>query len=86
MSSTLSAAQPRIAARATDDDSSVGTSLPEVPVGEDEFVELDEEGNHERMDLVQRELEPFLDTTPVGSDEFTGMNTRRTGSLLAEPA
>jgi ectoine hydroxylase-related dioxygenase (phytanoyl-CoA dioxygenase family) len=37
----------------------------------------------ERMDLVQRELEPFLDTTPVGSDEFTGMNTRRTGSLLA---
>jgi ectoine hydroxylase-related dioxygenase (phytanoyl-CoA dioxygenase family) len=37
----------------------------------------------EQLDLVQTELEPFLSTTPVGGDEFTGRNTRRTGSLLA---
>jgi ectoine hydroxylase-related dioxygenase (phytanoyl-CoA dioxygenase family) len=37
----------------------------------------------EQMDLIQAELEPFLETTAVGGDEFTGHNTRRTGSLLA---
>ena len=35
------------------------------------------------MDRIQTELEPFMGTTPVGGDEFTGLNTRRTGSLLA---
>ena len=38
------------------------------------------------VDLVERieaDLEPFLDATPAGGDEFTGFNTRRTGSLLA---
>jgi ectoine hydroxylase-related dioxygenase (phytanoyl-CoA dioxygenase family) len=37
----------------------------------------------EDMDRVEAELEPFLDATPAGGDEFTGFNTRRTGSLLA---
>ncbi len=37
----------------------------------------------EQMDLVQAELEPFLDATSLGGDDFTGRNTRRTGSLLA---
>jgi ectoine hydroxylase-related dioxygenase (phytanoyl-CoA dioxygenase family) len=37
----------------------------------------------EQMDRIAAELEPFLGTTPVGGDEFTGLNTRRTGSLLA---
>jgi ectoine hydroxylase-related dioxygenase (phytanoyl-CoA dioxygenase family) len=32
---------------------------------------------------VAAELEPFLAATPAGGDEFTGFNTRRTGSLLA---
>jgi ectoine hydroxylase-related dioxygenase (phytanoyl-CoA dioxygenase family) len=36
-----------------------------------------------QMDRIRAELEPFLDTTPVGGDEFTGLRTRRTGSLLA---
>lgn len=36
-----------------------------------------------QMDRIRDELEPYLGTTPVGGDEFTGLNTRRTGSLLA---
>ncbi len=35
------------------------------------------------MDRIEADLEPFLDATPAGGDEFTGFNTRRTGSLLA---
>ncbi len=37
----------------------------------------------ELMDAIAAELEPFLGETPLGGDEFTGFNTRRTGSLLA---
>jgi ectoine hydroxylase-related dioxygenase (phytanoyl-CoA dioxygenase family) len=37
----------------------------------------------ELMDGIQADLEPFLGATPPGGDEFTGFNTRRTGSLLA---
>ncbi len=35
------------------------------------------------LESIEHELEPFLDETPVGGDEFTGVHTRRTGSLLA---
>jgi ectoine hydroxylase-related dioxygenase (phytanoyl-CoA dioxygenase family) len=37
----------------------------------------------ELMNRIEADLEPFLDATPAGGDEFTGFNTRRTGSLLA---
>ena len=37
----------------------------------------------ELLDRIEADLEPFLDATPAGGDEFTGFNTRRTGSLLA---
>jgi ectoine hydroxylase-related dioxygenase (phytanoyl-CoA dioxygenase family) len=37
----------------------------------------------EHLDVMEAELEPHLAATPVGGDEFTGLNTRRTGSLLA---
>jgi ectoine hydroxylase-related dioxygenase (phytanoyl-CoA dioxygenase family) len=37
----------------------------------------------ELMDRIEEELAPYLAATPAGADEFTGMNTRRTGSLLA---
>jgi ectoine hydroxylase-related dioxygenase (phytanoyl-CoA dioxygenase family) len=37
----------------------------------------------DQIELVASELEPFLEATPAGGDEFTGFNTRRTGSLLA---
>jgi ectoine hydroxylase-related dioxygenase (phytanoyl-CoA dioxygenase family) len=35
------------------------------------------------IDRIEADLAPFLDATPAGADEFTGLNTRRTGSLLA---
>jgi len=37
----------------------------------------------EQMDRIQTDLEPHLAATAAGGDEFTGFNTRRTGSLLA---
>jgi ectoine hydroxylase-related dioxygenase (phytanoyl-CoA dioxygenase family) len=38
------------------------------------------------LDDVERELDPYIEETPGGADEFTGLNTRRTGSLLARSA
>ena len=35
------------------------------------------------MDAVYDELAPHIDATPAGPDEFSGFNTRRTGSLIA---
>jgi len=37
----------------------------------------------ELCDRVEAELAPWSARTPVGGDEFTGRNTRRTGALLA---
>lgn len=37
----------------------------------------------ERMDRVRHELQPYLDATPFGPDDFTGRRTRRTGALIA---
>ncbi len=37
----------------------------------------------ELCDRVAAELEPWIDRTPTGGDNFTGRNTRRTGALLA---
>src|SRR3954465_3314996 len=34
-------------------------------------------------DGVERDLDPFVAATAVGADEFTGLNPRRTGALLA---
>ncbi|HUI48296.1 MAG TPA: phytanoyl-CoA dioxygenase family protein [Acidimicrobiia bacterium] len=36
-----------------------------------------------QIDRLADDLEPFLAATAAGADEFTGLNTRRTGSLLA---
>jgi ectoine hydroxylase-related dioxygenase (phytanoyl-CoA dioxygenase family) len=33
-------------------------------------------------DAIAKQLEPWLELTPFGADEFTGVNTRRTGGLL----
>lgn len=32
---------------------------------------------------VRRELQPYLDATPMGPDAFTGRRTKRTGALIA---
>jgi ectoine hydroxylase-related dioxygenase (phytanoyl-CoA dioxygenase family) len=36
-----------------------------------------------QIDAIAAELAPYLTATAPGADEFTGRNTRRTGSLLA---
>jgi ectoine hydroxylase-related dioxygenase (phytanoyl-CoA dioxygenase family) len=33
-------------------------------------------------DLIAEQLAPWLELTPLGADDFTGLNTRRTGGLL----
>ena len=35
------------------------------------------------LDRARAELKPYLDATPVGPDDFSGRNTRRTGGLIA---
>jgi hypothetical protein len=35
------------------------------------------------LDDIEGELRPFLDATPIGPDQFSGIRTRRTGSLIA---
>jgi ectoine hydroxylase-related dioxygenase (phytanoyl-CoA dioxygenase family) len=37
----------------------------------------------EQLAAALRELEPWLDATPIGADEFAGKRTRRTGGLIA---
>lgn len=37
----------------------------------------------ELCDRVAGELEPWIERTPTGGDDFTGRSTRRTGALLA---
>jgi ectoine hydroxylase-related dioxygenase (phytanoyl-CoA dioxygenase family) len=38
---------------------------------------------HAQLDRARAELRPYLDATPVGPDDFSGRNTRRTGGLIA---
>lgn len=35
-----------------------------------------------QCDTLHAELQPWLDTTPLGADAFSGVTTRRTGALL----
>src|SRR5262249_26231459 len=38
------------------------------------------------LDRAQAELQPYLDVTPLGPDDFAGRRTRRTGGLIARSA
>ena len=38
------------------------------------------------LDRARAELQPHLDTTPLGPDDFAGRRTRRTGGLVARSA
>lgn len=49
----------------------------------DGCVVVDDLAPPELLDRFQAEIEPHLATTAVGRDEFTGLNTRRTGALIA---
>ncbi len=39
--------------------------------------------SNEFMDRVAEEMDPYIDLTPLGRDEFVGKKTRRTGSMIA---
>jgi len=38
---------------------------------------------HDVLDQARAELQPYLEATPVGPDDFSGRRTRRTGGLIA---
>ncbi len=49
----------------------------------DGAVIVDRLASEEMMDRARAELQPYLDATPVGVDEFSGFQTKRTGALIA---
>jgi ectoine hydroxylase-related dioxygenase (phytanoyl-CoA dioxygenase family) len=50
---------------------------------EDGYVIVDNLVGTDQMDRIAAELEPYIDSTPVGGDNFLGTKTRRTGRLIA---
>ncbi len=52
-------------------------------LAEDGVVVVDDLVPPSVMDQVRQELAPFIEKTPVGTDDFTGRRTRRTGGLIA---
>jgi len=43
---------------------------------------VDELANVELIDRITDEMQPYVDATPIGSDDFSGRTTRRTGGLI----
>jgi len=64
-------------------DASAGLDDVETALREAGCVVVERLAPVELMDRIEDELAPYLAATPAGADEFTGLNTRRTGSLLA---
>ncbi|MHB1445118.1 MAG: hypothetical protein ACYCTI_10250 [Acidimicrobiales bacterium] len=54
-------------------------------LGRDGAVMVDGLAGHELLDRIEAELAPSLAATPMGPDDFSGRNTRRTGALVARP-
>ncbi len=52
-------------------------------VKEEGAVVVDRVAAPDLMDDIEDELRPYLDATPLGADDFGGLLTRRTGSLIA---
>ena len=46
-------------------------------------VVIDNLISHQTVDSILGELEPYRKSTPLGEDDFDGLNTRRIGSLVA---
>lgn len=55
-------------------------------LGSDGAVVVDRLVAAETMDRAREELQPYLEATPPGIDEFSGFDTRRTGALVARSA
>ncbi|NND73840.1 MAG: phytanoyl-CoA dioxygenase family protein [Ilumatobacter sp.] len=49
----------------------------------DGAVIVDELASTDVIDSIAAEMQPFIDATPWGGDDFTGRTTRRTGALVA---
>lgn len=52
-------------------------------LADDGCVVVDRLVDKSLLDRVRGELQPYLDASPVGVDDFSGRNTRRTGALVA---
>ena len=52
-------------------------------VKEEGAVVVDGVASSDLLDCIGTELRPYLDATPLGPDDFAGLLTRRTGSLIA---
>jgi ectoine hydroxylase-related dioxygenase (phytanoyl-CoA dioxygenase family) len=52
-------------------------------VKEQGAVIVDGVASSDLLDSIEGELRPYLDSTPLGPDDFSGVLTRRTGSLIA---
>lgn len=65
----------------------VGPDTPaeelEVILRRDGALIVDGLAEHAVVDAVMAEMQPYVDATPPGSDDFAGRNTRRTGALVA---
>jgi hypothetical protein len=61
------------------------TSAAEVAemVKKEGAVVVDAVASSDLLDGIEAELRPSLDATPLGPDDFAGLLTRRTGSLIA---
>lgn len=49
----------------------------------DGAVIVDDHADPELLDRFAGEIAPYIERTPTGPDDFSGHNTRRTGSLIA---
>jgi ectoine hydroxylase-related dioxygenase (phytanoyl-CoA dioxygenase family) len=58
-------------------------SAVEAALREQGCVVIEHVATAEQLDRIESELEPHLQATQPGGDDFTGHNTRRTGALLA---
>ncbi len=61
-------------------------TTPEVVaeiVKEEGAVVVDGVASSDLLDSIEAELRPHLEATPLGPDDFSGVLTRRTGSLIA---
>lgn len=60
-------------------------TAPEVAaaIGRDGYAIVERVVAPAVLDLVRAELEPYLENTPFGPDDFAGRRTRRTGGLIA---
>jgi len=52
-------------------------------LGEDGAVIVDDLAPPSLLDRIEVEMQPYVDATPTGVDDFAGRNTRRTGALIA---